>query len=217
MFTFFCQYFLPSCSTYQNTVREQKEYIIDKTLFTNIAGGNEEMFATLVHELYKKFFPFTVSLIKSETEADDILQDVFLKIWLNRSTLTTIENPSGWIYTIIANTASNYLRSRIRRELKINALSAQSGITDEIESEIDAKFTQSLIDQAVDLLPQKRKLVFLMSKKEGLSRKEIADRLHISENTVRNQLAEAIQFIREHLNYKGDLTLPAILILFYIS
>lgn len=198
-------------------MKENTQYIIDKALFANIAGGNEEVFATMVHELYKKFFPFTVSLIKSDTDADDILQEVFLKIWLRRSTLTTIENPSGWIYTVIANTASNHLRSKIRRELKMNAFIGQSDTAEEIESEIDVKFTQSLIDQAVNLLPPKRKLVYLLSKKDGLSRKEIADKLHISENTVRNQLVEALQFIREYLNYKGDLTLPTILILFYIS
>ena len=99
----------------------------------------------------------------------------------------------------------------------MNDYIGQSDTAEEIEGEIDVKFTQSLIDQAVNLLPPKRKLVYLLSKKDGLSRKEIADKLHISENTVRNQLVEALQFIREYLNYKGDLTLPTILILFYIS
>src|SRR5690606_8893839 len=138
-------------------------------------------------------------------------------IWLHRSSLPAIENPLGWICRIIANTASNHLRSRIRRELNMHRFNKQTTVVEEIEDQIDAKFTQSLIDEAVSLLPKKRKLVFLLSKKEGLSRKEIADRLNISENTVRNQLAEAIQFIRERLNYKGDLTIPSLLILFYIS
>lgn len=198
-------------------MNELKEHIIDGALLAEVAKGNEDAFASLVHRLYKKLFPITVSLIKSETEADDILQEVFLKIWLHRSTLTSLENPVGWVYTIVANTASNQLRSKIRRELKIKTFSSQSAITEEIEDEIDVKFTQSLIDEAVNLLPQKRKLVFVLSKKEGLSRKEIADRLHISENTVRNQLVEALQFIRDHLKYKGDLTIPAILILLHIA
>lgn len=198
-------------------MKENREYIIDKTVLADIARSNEKVFEEFVHGLYQKFFPLTVSLIKSASEADDILQEVFLKIWLHRSSLTAIENPLGWICRIIANTASNHLRSRIRRELNLHRFNSRLAHAEEIESEIDAKFTQSMIDEAVSLLPPKRKLVFLLSKKEGLSRKEIADRLHISENTVRNQLAEAIQFIRERLNYKGDLTIPSLLILFYIS
>ena len=95
-------------------MKENTEYIVDKTVLADIALGNEEVFAKFVHGLYKKFFPLTVSLIKSTSEADDLLQEVFLKIWLHRSSLPAIENPLGWICRIIANTASNYLRSRIR-------------------------------------------------------------------------------------------------------
>lgn len=196
-------------------MKENTEYIVDKTVLADIALGNEEVFAKFVHGLYKKFFPLTVSLIKSTSEADDLLQEVFLKIWLHRSSLPAIENPLGWICRIIANTASNYLRSRIRRELNMHRFNKQTTVVEEIEDQIDAKFTQSLIDEAVSLLPKKRKLVFLLSKKEGLSRKEIADRLNISENTVRNQLAEAIHSVYEHLSHKGDAIIPFLIVLHF--
>lgn len=185
-------------------MKENKDYIVDKPLLDAIATGDERAFATLVHELYSKLFPFTVSLIKSEAEADDVLQESFLKIWLHRSSLTGIQNPSGWVYTIIANTASNHLRARIRRELAAKNFNSQPVVAGEVVEEIDAKFTQSLIDEAVSQLPEKRKLVFLLSKKEGLSRKEIAARLNISENTVRNQLVEAVRAVQEHVLRKND-------------
>lgn len=197
-------------------MKENKEYIVDKAMLADIAGGNEGVFTRFVHGLYKKLFPFTVSLIKSEAEADDILQEVFLKIWLHRSSIPAIENPVGWVYTIIANTASNHLRSRIRRELTVKKFNNQVAVTEEIEGEIDARFTQSLIDEAVSLLPEKRKLVFLLSKKEGLSRREIATRLNISENTVRNQLSEAIHSLHEHLSRKSDSIFSFLLIVQYL-
>ena len=206
-------FFLPSYHTCQNTVKENKEYIIDKTALAAIARGDESVFAELVRCLYKKLFPFAVSLIKSEAEADDILQEAFLKIWLHRSALTDIENPSGWIFTIVANTASNHLRSRIRNELTIKKFNSRAAVNEEIEGEIDARFTQSLIDEAVSLLPAKRKLVFLLSKKEGLSRREIAARLNISENTVRNQLSEAMHSVHKYLSRKGDYIFPLLFIL----
>lgn len=163
--------------------------------------------------LYKKLFPFTVSLIKSESEANDVLQEVFLKIWLHRTSFSTIENPMGWIFTVVANTASNFLRTRLRHELRIKAYQSRSVVATDMEEQLDANFTQSLIDEAVNKLPAKRKQVFLLSRKEGLSRKEIATRLNVSENTVRNQLVESLQFVKEYLIQRGGLTIPAVLIL----
>lgn len=178
----------------------------------DIAAGNEAAFEKLVRQLYGKLFPFTISLVKSEAEADDVLQEAFLKIWLHRSSLSNVENPAGWVFKIIANTAANHLRSKIRRELTVERFKMQAVVTEEIVDVIDAKFTQSLIDEAVNQLPEKRKMVFLLSKKEGLSRKEIAARLNISENTVRNQLSEAIHSVHLHLQRKNDSVLSFLLI-----
>ena len=185
-------------------MKENKDYIVDKTMLDDIAAGNEVVFGKFVHQLYQRLFPYTITLVRSEMEADDVLQEAFLKIWLHRSSLSNVENPAGWVYTIIANTAANHLRSRIRHELKVKKFNMQAVVSEEIVGEIDAKFTQTLIDEAVNQLPEKRKLVFLLSKKEGLSRKEIAKQLNISENTVRNQLSEAIHSVHQHLQRKND-------------
>jgi len=192
-------------------VQEKNEHIPDRALLAEIANGSEASFSVLAHSIYKRLFPFTVSLVKSEAEADDVMQDLFLKIWLNRTTLTTLDNPFGWIYTVLSHTISNHLRTKIRHELKLNKVKTIT--TYHLEEELDARFTESLIDEAARLLPEKRKQVFLLNKKEGLSRKEIAERLHISENTVRNQLAEAIRFIRERLEHHGDLSIPILIII----
>lgn len=194
-------------------MKENTEHIIDTSTFEGVAWGSEEAFSTLVHILYRKFSPFVISLVKSDTDADDVMQEVFLKIWLHRVSMQHIENPMGWIFKVIANTAANHIRTRLREELRIKAVRSQPAVINELEEELQVKFTQSLIDEAVGLLPEKRKLVFLLSKKEGLSRKEIAERLNISENTVRNQLSEAVRFIRDQLHYRGELILPFILIL----
>lgn len=197
-------------------MNENKDYIVDKATLDDIVAGNESTFGKLVHELYKKLFPFTASLLRSEAEADDVLQEAFLKIWLHRSSLVGIENPSGWIFTVVANTASNHLRSKIRRELTVKKFSSQAVTTENIVEEIDARFTQFLIDEAVNQLPEKRKLVFLLSKKEGLSRREIAARLNISENTVRNQLSEAIHSVHSHLQRKNNSFFSFLLIAQYL-
>lgn len=196
-------------------MKEKKVHSFDRMLLNDIAHGNEDSFSRLVHEVHRKMYLIAVSLVKSEAEADDILQEVFLKVWLHRRELPSLDNPFGWIYTILARTVSNHLRAKLRRELHLNRIKP-AATTVLLEEDLDARFTSSLIDKAASLLPEKRKEVFLLNKKEGLNRKEIARQLNLSENTVRNQLAEAIQFIRKYVNYKGDLTLPVILILLYI-
>ncbi|MFT3948578.1 MAG: RNA polymerase sigma factor [Agriterribacter sp.] len=111
---------------------ETMQYKIDSNMLSSLAQGNEEAFAAFVHSMYKKFFPFTVSLIKSEAEADDILQEVFVKVWLSRSSLASVENPAAWMHKVVANTASNHLRSELRRELRIKELEKQIIATGEL-------------------------------------------------------------------------------------
>ncbi len=191
-------------------------YKINNAVFERLVEGDEKAFEEIVHCIYNKLFPFVVSLVKSEEEANDLLQEVFLKIWVHRSSFSSITNPMGWIYTVIANTASNHIRTRLRRETRVKKYQFRTSSVEMMEEQLDAKFTQTLIDDAVNALPPKKKQVFLLSKKEGLSRKEIAERLNISENTVRNQLSDAVQFLRERLNYNGDLSLPVLLVLYLL-
>jgi RNA polymerase sigma-70 factor (ECF subfamily) len=115
---------------------------------------------------------------------------------------------------VIAHTTSNHIRSQLRYELRNKKLiDSNREEADDILEQLDARFAQSLIDEAVVQLPAKRKQVFLMSRREGLSRQEIATKLDISENTVRNQLSEATAFIQDYLRRKGAFIIPAILLL----
>jgi len=178
---------------------------IDIGLFARLAQGDEEAFRQIVHFFYRRMLPLTISIVKSESKARDIMQEVFLKLWLNRTTLTTIENPAAWINVVVSNTTLNYLRAQLRYELRIKSMVADAPDTEEMWGTLDARFTQTLIDEAVNKLPAKRKQVFLLSRREGLTRKEIASKMNISENTVRNQLAEALQFIQDSLQHKETL------------
>ncbi|CAL1516783.1 RNA polymerase sigma-70 factor [Chitinophaga sp. MM2321] len=186
---------------------------IDIDLFTRLSRGDEAAFSEIVHFYYKRFLSAIVFLTKSKPEAQDIMQDVFLKLWLYRKDLHTVENPKAWIRRILLNTTSNHIRARLRYELKIENLAVHIPGNVEMIDELEALSTQRSIDKAVDRLPQKRRQIFLMSRREGLSRKEIAQQLNISENTVRNQLVEALNFIREYLKCEGIALTPAIIIL----
>jgi len=177
-----------------------------------MALGDEEAFRQIVHFYHQRLLPVTISLVRSDTEARDIMQEVFLKLWVNRAALADVDNPGAWLRVVISNTTSNHIRSQLRYELRNKKLIAgNSDEADDLGLQLDGRFAQALIDEAVTLLPPKRREVFLLSRREGLTRQEIAARLNISEHTVRNQLSEAIAFIQEYIKFLSPLV-PTLLL-----
>jgi RNA polymerase sigma-70 factor (family 1) len=183
----------------------------EPALFKRIAEGDEGAFREVFHYYNKKLFPVVVSLVRSETDAREIIQEVFIKYWLNRASLPGMTNPGGWLYTVACNVAYDFLRSRATYQLKLRQLPAIDMDRD-LEEQLDAKYTKALIDEAVAQLPHRRRQVFQMARLDGYSRKEIAEKLDISEHTVRNQLVEALAFVQEYVEKHASVYLPAIVI-----
>ncbi|MEP7257323.1 MAG: RNA polymerase sigma-70 factor [Flavitalea sp.] len=181
---------------------------IDKDLFDKISSGDEEAFRQLFHTCNKSLFSFIASLVKSEADAKEIIQEIFLNLWINRLQLSRIENPGGWLHTIAANSAYSHLRKEARfakRQFKAQSLLTES--TPDIYGQMENREAQALISEAIQRLPVRRRQVFQLSRMEGFSRKEIAEQLNISENTVRNQLVDAVSFVQDYLRKKGFLHL----------
>ena len=178
----------------------------DRILFSRIAEGDEAAFRILYHRYNAVLSVSVRKLLKSEETAAEVLQEVFLKVWLLRHTLKDIENPAGWMYTMASNYSLSVLRKYARDKNRHEAIS-----DDEIEDSHDlsegfqAKELQEHIRNAIAQLPASRREVFMLNIQEGKSRKEIAQALDISEHTVKNQLVTARKFIREYLEkHTGD-------------
>ena len=186
----------------------------ERGLFIKIAEGNEAAFATVFHEYNSKLFSTVLSITKSEPEAEEIIQNVFLKLWLNRHMLDEIENPGGWLYKIASNAALSFLRTKAVHIKYDKLLQLQpSPVQDEIQSELEAKELNKYISQAIENLPPARREIFILSRHHGLNRMEIANHMGIAESTVKNQLGSALKFIRQFISQKQDVYLP---ILFFI-
>jgi len=183
----------------------------EAALFKRIAQGDEAAFRRVFHYYNKKLFPVVVSLVRSESDGREIIQEVFIKCWLNRKNLPGMANPGGWLYTVACNAAYDFMRSMATYQVKLRQLPVME-IDQEFEQQLDAKYTRTLIDEAVAHLPQRRRQVFQMARLEGYSRKEIAGKLDISEHTVRNQLVEAVAFVQEYLQKHACVCLPALVI-----
>lgn len=185
-----------------------------RQLFALVQQGDEQAFRQLFGEFAPKIHPFVLKIVKNREQAEELVQEVFLKVWINRQSLSTIENPSSWIYRIASNMAINFFR---RQEVDRRALaeigkniSEQSMTT---VQEFNAKELQALIKEAVNQLPPQRKLIYQLIREEGLSRKEVAARLQLSENTVRNQVSISLQTIQQFIKKRSGYYIPLVLLI----
>jgi RNA polymerase sigma-70 factor (ECF subfamily) len=171
-----------------------------KQCFQSLAIGDTDAFATIFERYKKRVFAVAFKMLKSETEAEEVVQDVFLSIWLAKEKLDNINDPEAYLFTITYNTIYAYLKKASRNKKLLNSiidhLSQIQSITDET---IAVHETGKLIYEAVQQLPLQQRTIYVLCKQEGLSYDEIAEHMHLSRNTVRNHLAEAMKRIRSFL------------------
>ena len=185
-------------------------------LFKLIAEGNESAFSEVFHEYNSRLFMVVLKITKSESEAEEIIQNVFLKLWLNRHKLHEIENPGAWLYKVASNLALSFLRSKatqLRHEKVLQC--RQLNLQDDIQLQLEAKEIKNLVSIAIEGLPPGRRELYILSRHEGLNRMEIASRLGITESTVKNQLGSALKFIQQYINQRNGVSLPVIVLLLF--
>lgn len=171
----------------------------EKALLAEIAAGDELAFRKLF-DLYKeRFYAVVLKMTNSDEVAQDIVQDVFMNIWTKRESLADVKNPSSYFFTAVYRRVYHHYRKigLEKKLLQVASLVTESENT--TEEMMLAHESMNLISQAIAKLPPQQQLVFKLSKQEGLSREDIAHQLHLSPNTVKNHLADAIKFIRVFL------------------
>lgn len=177
----------------------------EKGYIEAISKGDEQAFEVLFLHYFPRIKGFISGILQDEEEAEDISQDIFVSMWQNREKLTEIENLNAYLYRIARNTVFRY----IERSLLFNdyqqqqAIKAQLASTDNdnIEEELYAKELEFLISVCVEKMPSQRKRIYKMSRMEGLSNDEIAERLSINKRTVENHLTLALADIRKIIGF----------------
>jgi RNA polymerase sigma-70 factor (ECF subfamily) len=157
---------------------------------------------------YPRLFHFSKSILKIETDVDDILQEVFVKLWLNRQKIGNAETFNSYIFTITKNEVLNLIRTNIRNNSFKNELFQRSVAEEfQMQSQLEFNEVKSGINQVVSQLPEKRRQIFILSRTEGLSNREIAQQLNISEKTVEDHITHAIKKIKTSLKEMGVISL----------
>jgi RNA polymerase sigma-70 factor (ECF subfamily) len=143
---------------------------------------------------------FITGLIRSEDDAEDLAQDIFAKIWIERETLNTNLSFNAFLYTMARNAAFNYLK---HKQIQTNYANEYipPNETDTPEELMFAKEIELLIEMTLCRMPKKRSEIYRLSRNRGLSNDEIALRLNISKKTVENNLSLALNEIRRIISF----------------
>ena len=169
----------------------------EKALFRLIAEGDKEAFRQLFHHYNKMLQPFVARLTRSPQATEEVLQETFLKIWLNRAKLVQVEQPKAYIVRIVSNEAMNYLRGQARDHRLFEEI--RPLLVVESPSPEQALFyreTETLLQEAVERLPVACRQIYRMSREQYMRIPEIATELNLSSSTVKNQLVKALKSIR---------------------
>ncbi|QEC42029.1 RNA polymerase sigma factor [Pseudobacter ginsenosidimutans] len=187
----------------------------DRELFRRIALGDEDAFRVLFHAYNKMLLPFVVKLVSGLHDPAEILQEVFLRLWKHRGKLADVENPKAYIVRIVSNEATTYMQKLARQNrLMEKAIRQRSQDPLTPEEQIALKETARLVTNAVELLSPACRQVYILSREEQLSLPQIAEKLQLSESTVKNQLVKALKDIRLYIRKNGLSTFLSFPIIF---
>lgn len=163
-----------------------------------LKNGRLYAFEYFFEKYSKVLFHFSYKLLKSRVDAEEIVQNVFLKIWEKRSQVNPEQPFRPYLFTIALNDIRKSFIEKAKREMfKVELFDFLVEQANDSDEELNFGYYLKLLDQEIDRLPEKRRAVFLLLKKEGLTVNEAANFLNVSPKTVENQLTAAIKTIRD--------------------
>lgn len=170
--------------------------------------GDEIAFSKLVTPLFDRLYGFSFSVTKSETLAEEVVQDVLVKIWEHRQKLPELENLAAWVYTVTRNRAYNTLRQQLKQQEYVDHLNAYFALAPgSPEERLLLKDSIALLQKAKAKLPPRQEEIFTLSRMEGLTLDEIADQLSLSKETVKKHLTLALKSVRSFVHTHSENTL----------
>ena len=173
--------------------------LISQDLIEELTEGNQEAFRIIFKAAYPQVRAFSKGFTKNDADADDIAQQVFIKLWTKRAILANVRNFETYLYTITKNTVLNHMASQKAFMVDISDVRNLSTKNTSPLEQIEASDLQLLIDMTVENMPPQRQAVYKLSRVEGLSNDQIAERLGLQKKTVENHLNLALGEIRKVL------------------
>lgn len=171
----------------------------DKDLVAKLKSNSSSAFQALFEKYSQRIYRFSIGYLKNNQEAEEIVQDVFLRVWKTREKLVAEQSFESYLFTIAKNSILNTIRKANYEKAYLEYSSLQPNKNSLLEEELDFKELDRIYRQAIEKLPARRKEVYRLSRDKGLSNREIANELGISVKTVENQMTAALSGIKKEL------------------
>jgi RNA polymerase sigma-70 factor (ECF subfamily) len=186
-------------------------YQDEKILLCRISTGDERAFKLVFEHYYKKVYRFALKVVKNPATGEDILHDVFIKIW-QHADLRNIENLEHYLMVATRNQALKVLRKQ-QLEIRVNNEMVKSWdeTHNETEESIFLHESENLLEQAIKLLPPRQQAVYKLCHQEGLKYHEVAKLLSLSPLTVKTHMQYALRFLRSFLIKNGNVNVLLLL------
>lgn len=184
-------------------------------LIVRLQAGEEAAFRAIYDQLHKQIYRLIFSLVKDSAKSEELLQEAFVALWLHRDKLNVAQPLYPFIYLTAKRLAIDHFRKMLSEsEAKAYLVSHLNYQTNNTEEAVFLEELNKIAQQSINALPAQQQTVFILSREEGLSYDEIAQRLQISPNTVRNHMVCALKNLKLQFSKHGVIYLWLSLSLF---
>ena len=192
-----------------------EELYDERALLARVTKGDEAAFSLLLDKHAKNLYSQALAYTKSSEVAQDIVQDVFLKIWMKRKELAEIDRFDNYLFIMTRNRIISILRKKLTVPVSDGMQELIEENSPSPEQQFSLKQAESILEKGILAMPPQRQMVFKLSRKEGLSYAEIAKELGISTSTVKSHIVQALNFLRDYFRLHGEPIVTLALILFF--
>jgi RNA polymerase sigma-70 factor (ECF subfamily) len=175
----------------------------DRQLSSMVADGSEKAFRVLFDKYFDRIYGVAYSLTKSPVVAEDMTQDIFLKIWVKREMLKDILRFDAFLFRVARNHILNELRNKVKeQEFTEYLINFFRETADNPQQHLIFSELEKVVEEALEKLPPQQRQIYKLSREDGLSQEEISAKLQISVNTIKQHMNRALKFIRHyHMSY----------------
>ncbi|MCV9386158.1 RNA polymerase sigma-70 factor [Reichenbachiella ulvae] len=192
--------------------------ISEEEILDRISEDDKSAFEQIFRLYYTDLSRYCLKYVRDEHVAEELVQEVFINIWDRRHTLSITTSVKAYLFTAVRNRSFNYLKLQIPKEQRKIGVEDVLDLTDgseEREGNMAIEELYSYVQEAIDALPPKCKVIFNLSRSGGMTYKEIAEELDLSVKTVENQVGHALRKLREQLTPLWDKIMLLILFHFF--
>lgn len=184
----------------------------ESKLLTKISEGDQIAFCTLFDYYRKYVYAFGRKLTRSDEMAEEIVQDIFLKVWLGRDKLKGVDNFGAYISILVRNHSFNLLRQAAQEQkVSMDILRSLSDKDNSTQQVLDYREVVDILDEGLELLTDQQRMVYTLCHHDGLKYEEAARKMNVSPATIHYHMKLALSIIREHLK-KNAITYSVLLL-----